>query len=107
VEIDDPQGRNRKSRPAVIITPTDQITADGEVRVVGISTQLDAGPPEAQVELQYDARGNCRTGLRLRGVAVCSWVVRVPVRSIQSYQGLVPGRTMIEINQRVVALHGS
>jgi hypothetical protein len=40
VEILDPQGRNRKCRPAVIVTPDADIRADGEVWVVAVSKQL-------------------------------------------------------------------
>ena len=101
VELLDPQGRNPKCRPAVIITPTDEITPDGEVRVVGISTQLDAGPHEVQVPLQYDPRAACRSGLREQCVAVCNWIVRIPVVSIRDYAGTIPGKTMHEIGEKV------
>ena len=101
VELLDPQGRNPKCRPAIIITPTDDITPDGEVRVVAISTSLDAAPPEVQVALQFDPRGACRTGLREQCVAVCNWVVRIPVASIREYVGTVPGKTMYEIGEKV------
>lgn len=101
VELFDPQGRNPKCRPAIIITPTDDITPDGEVRVVAISTRLDAAPPELQVPLQYDPRGACRTGLREQCVAVCNWVARIPVDNIRYYAGTVPGKTMHEIGEKV------
>lgn len=42
VELLDSQGRNPKSRPAVIVTPDEEIQPDGEVWVVAISTRLDA-----------------------------------------------------------------
>jgi mRNA-degrading endonuclease toxin of MazEF toxin-antitoxin module len=97
VEINDPQGRSPKGRPAVIISKDDTITPEGDVWVVGVSTQLDAAPPETQVELQYDPRGVSRTQLREKCAAVCTWVLKVPVASIQSYAGIVPGRQMIAI----------
>ena len=56
VELLDPQGRNRKCRPAVIVTPDTDIREDGEVWVVGISTQLDQAPADVQVELPWDRR---------------------------------------------------
>jgi mRNA-degrading endonuclease toxin of MazEF toxin-antitoxin module len=46
VELLDPQGRNRKCRPAVIVTPDADIRDDGEVWVIAISTQLDEAPAE-------------------------------------------------------------
>jgi mRNA-degrading endonuclease toxin of MazEF toxin-antitoxin module len=41
VDLLDPQGRNRKRRPAVVVTPTEEIVPDGEIVVVAISTQKD------------------------------------------------------------------
>ena len=38
VEILDPRGRNPKVRPAVIVTPDESISLDGEVDVVAITT---------------------------------------------------------------------
>jgi mRNA-degrading endonuclease toxin of MazEF toxin-antitoxin module len=64
VEVADPQGRNPKRRPAVIVTPTEEIQPDGMVRVVAISTQFEAAPPEVQVELPWDRRGTAKTQLR-------------------------------------------
>ena len=107
VELLDPQGRNPKCRPAVIITQTDEITPDGEIRVVGISTSLHAAPPEVQVPLQYDPRGACRTGLREECAAVCTWVARIPVATIRDFGGTVPGKTMHEIGEKVKRLEGA
>src|SRR5262249_1651484 len=97
VTINDPQGRNPKRRPAVIITPTADITAEGEVWVVGITTKFEEAPAEVQTELQYDPRGNCRSGLRERSWAVATWVARVPVSAIEGYAGTIPGPQMAEI----------
>ena len=55
VELLDPQSRNAKCRPAVIVTPDADIREDGEVWVVAISTQLDEAPVGAQVELPGNA----------------------------------------------------
>ena len=44
VDLLDPQGRNRKCRPAVIVTPDADIQPNGEVWVVAISTQLSESP---------------------------------------------------------------
>ena len=60
VELPDPQGRNPKCRPAVIVTPSADIKPDGEVWVVAISSQTDAAPAEVQVELPWDRRDHPR-----------------------------------------------
>jgi hypothetical protein len=104
VTISDPQGRNPKCRPAVILTPTDEITPDGEVWVVGITTSFELAPPEVQTELQFDPRGNCRSGLRERSWAVSTWVARVPLSAIEGYAGTIPGAQMAEIHQKIQGL---
>ena len=101
VEVLDPQGRNAKVRPAVIVTPDEAISPDGEVDVVAITTQLDQAPEDDQVKLQYDPRGTCRTQLRQVCAAVCTWRVRVRVADIRGYLGVVPGRQMLEINAKI------
>lgn len=101
VTITDPQGRNPKCRPAVIGTPTDEITADGEGWVVAISTKFEEASPEVQVELQWDPRGNCRTQLRERSWAVTTWLERIHLSAVQGYGGVVPGPQMAAINAKV------
>jgi mRNA-degrading endonuclease toxin of MazEF toxin-antitoxin module len=101
VELLDPQGHNPKCRPAVIVTPDAEIVNDGEVWVVAISTQLAEAPPEAQVELPWDRRGHPRTGLRERCAAVCTWMEKVRVSSIQGSAGVVPGRQLLVILTRI------
>ena len=97
VELFDPQGRNRKCRPAVIVTPDADIKADGEVWVVAISTQVSEAPADVQVELPWDRRGHPRTKLKERCAAVCTWMEKVPVASIQEFAGIVPGRQLLDI----------
>ncbi len=101
VELLDPQNRNRKCRPAVIVTPDAEIEADGEVWVVAISTRLDATPSEDRVELPWDHRGHPRTGLKERCAAVCTWMERVRVDKIQGCAGIVPGRQLLDILTRI------
>jgi mRNA-degrading endonuclease toxin of MazEF toxin-antitoxin module len=101
VELTDPQGRNRKRRPAVIVTPDSDIRADGEVWVVSVSTQLTEAPAEVQVELPWDRRGHPRTGLKERCAAVCTWMVKVSVADIQGFAGTVPGRQLLDVLTRI------
>lgn len=101
VELLDPQSRNRKCRPAVIVTPDADIQADGEVWIVAITTRLDAAPAEVQVELPWDRRGHPRTGLKERCAAVCTWMERVNVADIQGSAGIIPGRQLLDILSRI------
>jgi len=101
VELLDPQGRNPKCRPAVIVTPDSDLRDDGEVWVVAISSRLDETPAEAQVTLPWDRRGHPRTGLKERCAAVCTWMEKVSAASIQEYAGTVPGRQLLDILTRI------
>jgi mRNA-degrading endonuclease toxin of MazEF toxin-antitoxin module len=74
VEITDPEGVNPKCRPAVIVTPTEEIQPGSDVVVVAISTQVEMTPSEVAVELPWDRKGHPKTGLKGRCVAVYSWL---------------------------------
>ena len=101
VELLDPQGRNPKCRPAVIVTPDEEIQPDGDVWVVAISSQLDAAPTEDQVELPWDRRGHPKTKLKERCAAVCSWMIKVSVAGIQETAGVVPSGQFLDILSRI------
>ncbi len=84
-------------RPAVIVTPTEDIRPDGQVWVVGISSRLDAAPADVQVELPWQHQGHPRTGLRERCAAISTWLAQVGVGSIQGEAGDVPGPLLARI----------
>lgn len=63
VELFDPQGRNPKRRPAVILTPTAEIRPEGEVVVAALSSQTDQSPPDVSVEVPWHRDGHPRTKL--------------------------------------------
>lgn len=79
VEILDPQNRNPKRRPAVIVTPTEEILPDGEVILVAITGSVNAAPAEAQVALPWHAQGHTGTRLTKPSVAVCNWLFASPL----------------------------
>jgi hypothetical protein len=103
-EILDSQGRNRKRRPVVIVTATDQIQPGVTFHGVAISTQLDMAPAEEQVELPWHNNHHPRTLLTERCVAVCSWPVPLTEKDILGYGGTVPGKQMIQILEIVERL---
>jgi mRNA-degrading endonuclease toxin of MazEF toxin-antitoxin module len=104
VEVLDPQNRNPKCRPAVIVTPTEEIRPDGDVVLVAITGSIHAAPDEMQVALPWQAQGQTRTRLNKPSVAVCNWVFASPVSSIQSYGGIVPDRQLLQILEKLNAL---
>lgn len=104
VEPPEPQGRNPKRRPSVIVTATEDIVPEGEVVVVAISTQKDQAPVEVQVDLPWSRPRHPRTGLSEPCSAVCTWLATVRVADIRDFGGIVPGRSLLEILNRLEEL---
>lgn len=106
VELLDPQGRNPKRRPAVVLTPTTEIRSDGEIVVAALSSQVDQSLPEVSVEIPWQRDGHPRTKLNRRNVAVCTWLVTLPVASIgpDAIGGVVPFAQMARILEIVRTL---
>lgn len=99
VETPDPQGRNSKKRPAVVLTASADIERDGEVDLVAISGTATAAPREVQVNLPWQSQGNCSTKLTKPSVAVCTWLFTVPSAAIrpEDIGGFVKADKMAEI----------
>ncbi len=106
VEVPDPQGRNPKRRPAVIVTPTAEIRADGEVVVAALSSQIDQSPPEVSVPVPWQPNGHPRTKLNRRNVVVCTWLASLSVGSIgpDDVGGLVPFAEMARVLEIIRSL---
>jgi mRNA-degrading endonuclease toxin of MazEF toxin-antitoxin module len=106
VELLDPQGRNPKRRPAVILTPTAEIRPDGEVVVAALSSQIDQSPPDVSVSIPWHRDGHPRTKLNRRNVVVCSWLVTLSVATIQpdDVGGIVPFAEMTRVLEIVRTL---
>ena len=105
VNVLDPQGRNRKRRPAVVLSTSAEIEGTGEVIVVCVSRQHDQAPPEVQVELPYDQRGTCRSGLRDPSWAVATWVTSVKVGEVEEILGGISAAKTNAILEIIARLH--
>ena len=95
--IPDSRGLTRERHPAIILSSNDRISVGGRVWLVGISTKSNLAPEEVRTEMQYDPRGNCRSGLREQCWAVSTWLVEVEIAEIEDYAGTVKGTTMAEL----------
>lgn len=91
-------GSSYKEHPAVIVTPTNQIQAGGEVRVVGVSTKTGLAPRDVQVDLPWHKDGSNRTGLTSPCSAVCTWTHSVRLDEVRRYGGIVPGKQLLKID---------
>ncbi len=98
VEIPDPNGRNPKLRPAVILS---QIESDEPFVAVAVTSTLPAPLAPSMVELPWHPKGHPRTRLTRRCAAVCNWLVELTADQVRDTAGLVPDRPLQEIFRKV------
>lgn len=101
VELADPQGRNPKVRPAVVLTPTADIRSDGLIVVAAVTGVVDEIPKGFAVLLPWDRRGHPETKLTKPCAVACHWTAAVPVSAVQSVRGFVPARLMYLVRAAV------
>ena len=90
----------RKLRPAVILTPTREISDTEPFVVAAVTTTFADPPPLDHVELPWNADPRrVSTRLARRSAAVVSWLEVVYSDEVEDVAGDVPSRTM----QRVQA----
>jgi mRNA-degrading endonuclease toxin of MazEF toxin-antitoxin module len=97
IELPDPQGKNPKRRPAVVVTAAADLVSATEVWVAAITTRIDALADDERVDLPWHRDGHPRTGLRERCAAVCSWLQKVPIVQIPKPMGIVPDKQLFQI----------
>jgi hypothetical protein len=102
----DPQGRNAKRRPALVLTPPENIGEDMTLEVVMVSGEYQGLPEEQIVLLPWHAQGHCTSRLTKECAAICSWVGRVSMADLTSKDvgGYIGGAKLIEVLQKVDAL---
>ncbi len=71
VEITDPENRNPKCHPAVVITPTEEIEESTTLVVVAATSTITDSLPKNIVELPWHADRHPKTGLYKRCVVIC------------------------------------
>ncbi|HJT32398.1 MAG TPA: type II toxin-antitoxin system PemK/MazF family toxin [Pirellulales bacterium] len=101
-EIADANGF-RKLRPAVIVTPTEQLLSPGVIDVIAVTSRLKDPLPSDYVLLPWHAQGHPRTGLNRRCAAVCTWLAQISESDIQDMAGVVPGAPMKAILNTIAA----
>ncbi len=92
----DPQGRNPKDRPCVVVGDP-KAPAEGTLLVVAISTVLPDPLPDDYVPLPYHRPWHPRTGLNKRNAAVGRWVQEVERSRILRKVGIVPGKQLVAL----------
>jgi mRNA-degrading endonuclease toxin of MazEF toxin-antitoxin module len=108
VDLLDPQGRNPKDRPCVLLSSSERIAAGGPFEVVAITTFTPDPLPFDHVALPWQPQGQTRsrTGLDKPNAVVCSWLVEVEASRVVRTIGHVPGKRMSQIDAVLRALRG-
>lgn len=96
VRVPDPEGRNEKSRPALVFR------VDGQrLWIACVSTTFDHNNvKEFEIALPFSADGRAMTGLTRKSVVICSWVGSVD-RSDCTKIGYVPAKLMTPILDQI------
>jgi mRNA-degrading endonuclease toxin of MazEF toxin-antitoxin module len=92
----------RKTRPCIVLTPTEQIRADEPIALMAVTTTFPEPPPPDHIPLPFhpDPR-RVRTQLARRSAAVVTWVVTAYADEITDVIGDVPRTTMRAIQARL------
>lgn len=97
VTINDPNGRNPKRRPAVVVSPTSAIQAGEPIVVVAATTQVEKPLPNNRIPLPWHRSGHPVTKLKTECVAVCDWLAEIDQSSIEAVGGVCPQNVLIQI----------
>jgi len=90
----------RKRRPAIIPTPTSEISDDQPLVIMAVTTTYPDPAPPDHVELPWNPdRRRTTTGLARRRAAVVSWIDTVYPDEVESVIGMVPAKQMRAIHQ--------
>jgi hypothetical protein len=82
-----------KLRPAIVMTPDDEIGSAAALVVMAITTTFSEPPPWECVPLPWHPRKHPVTHLHKRSAAVVSWLSSLRDEGIIGYGGDVPQRT--------------
>jgi hypothetical protein len=99
--VRDPNGKNPKERPAVIVTATAELRDDEPFVAAVITSKLSNPLPADYVELPWQRGGHPRTGLKKRCAAACSWLIVIRASDIKEYAGIVPASKLLEILRKL------
>ena len=95
----DPHGRNPKDRPAVVVTPSEEIENEAPVFVVAITTTLPDPLPADYIRIPWSRPRHPRTGLNERNAAACHWLASVERSRVVRKIGRVPSTELSWIEE--------
>jgi len=95
--VSDPQGQNRKLRPLIIVTPTEEISSGDEFYAVAVTTNFTEPLNSDEILLPFHPTGQAKSGLRKKCVAKCSWLVPLLASDVHDVQGFIATQRMAGI----------
>lgn len=100
--VSDPDHQNAKRRPLIVISKTSDITQDGKLVGVCVTSTFAEPLTPHILELPWAAPpARCGTGLTKKCVAHCKWVREIDVSRVESIAGHVPSTLMKKIIELV------
>lgn len=90
VSAADQAGRNHKCRPAVIVTPTDEIGHGNKIVAVAATGTFSRPLAANRIEIPWHRGRHPITGLYKPCVAVCDWLIEFEVTAVEGHGGVVP-----------------
>jgi mRNA-degrading endonuclease toxin of MazEF toxin-antitoxin module len=95
-EVNDPQGRNPKKRPLVVVATPDQLDSGSPFPTIFVSTrEPDSSFPFA-IRLPFSQR-RALTGLKKQSWAYCNHIVMLDHNSVLKVLGIVKPEKLAEI----------
>ena len=94
----DPNDKNLKPRPVLIISPNDEIAIRHHLNVMAISSSnFPPIMPDCWFELPWDPNGHETTGLNMRCVVKCDWRTSVLKNNVIRKWGRAPGSILKKV----------
>jgi len=98
----DPQGRNPKDRPLLVVSNTSEIAEEAPFWCVAISHTLPPTLPDHWILLPFSNTGpHPETGLKKKCAAVCDWPVQIRPQDIKSVVGSAPPKHLNKILEKI------
>ncbi len=97
VAITDPRGQNRKPRPVVILTATDDLSDEDTYLVAAISTKFSEPLPTDYIRVPWSHSGRAKSGLTEPSVVKCRWLRKVKREEILYTRGHLPSTIVRDI----------
>ncbi|MGL4550054.1 MAG: hypothetical protein ACRC33_02610 [Gemmataceae bacterium] len=104
--VNDPQGRNPKERPCLIVNRDPEDTPDARLAVVAITSTFAEIEPADRVMILYpqaqlNGRPHPITGLTCESAAACRWQTLIRESEVTGVGGRVPGHLLDRVLTRV------